>query len=313
MNILDIKTYLDELQVEVDQGLMPFDEYEQNRNLVCGNYLARLERKVKRGLISGEEVEAAKNELGIALKKPTSLEVIAVDQNNPDWHEKLEKLSNFYFRQIFGDVPDEDDKEEYENTILVGLIDNKLAGAVWLIDEPREDYKNCTYLEKLYVRDQFQRKSGLGSLLLSNALEEVPEGNCLVLHAWSGAIEFYQKNGFLLHNDPKEEGGEFFYKMVLPLTKKSFDRYQRHCQEEITTLSGLLEKDEVTPEECKESGHHLFSGMAHNLSLTEWGKYVGAIAKMSCNQYLELDENPFTMFLYKRLGKEHTLLDSNQK
>ena len=312
MDVSGIKSYLSELQEEVDTGLLTPDEFERTRELVCGDYLGRLERKARRGLIPEEELEVAKSELGFALKKPASLEVVAVDPNNPEWDEKLKKLTNLYYRQIFGEVPEENG-EELEGTILAGLIDKKLAGAAWLIDNPNPAYKNCTYLEKLYVRDQFQRKSGLGSLLLFNALEEVPEENCLVLHAWSGAIEFYQRNGFLLYNEAEEKGGEFFYQMVLPLTKKSFDRYQRHCEKENTALTQLLEADAITPEDCKDSGHHLFSGMAQNLSLSEWEKYVGAIAQMKCGQNVPINENPFTMFLYKRMGKEHTLLDSNQK
>jgi len=304
-------------EFEIDDPLT-YEEFLKQRELVYSAFMGKLERKLKRGKISSQEVEDVRKKLFDSKdNKDSDLEVIAVDKDDPGWDEKLKSLSHFYFRQIFGSVPDEDNpkgKERYESTVLVGLVDKKPAGAVWLIDEPREDYKNCTYVDKLYVRDQYQRKTGLGSLLLFNALEEVPEGNCLILHAWDGAIDFYLKNGFLLEKHKFEElGGEFFYQMVLPLTKKSFNKYQRNCEEEIATLAELLDAEKTTPEDCKESGHHLFSGMAENLSLTEWEKYVGAIAQMKCNQHLDLNENPFTMFLYKRLGKGHTLLDSNQK
>ncbi|PIZ50507.1 hypothetical protein COY27_06965 [Candidatus Woesearchaeota archaeon CG_4_10_14_0_2_um_filter_33_13] len=255
------------------------------------DYIAELQGDVQSGLMSTAELE----EVVAFLKgdKPKSgrvaLEFIVVENNDFSQDRILGWLSNLYYREIFGKLPSAE-KEVVQDTAVLAMHEGTPVGAVWVISSPTPAYQNLIYVDRLYVKEDYRSNGKVGSQLLDVVLNLAPERcNGLVLHAWSNAVPFYQRCGFLSYDEPEQIDDEIFYRMILPLNKATFDSFVREKEVEI------------------------FEGLEEVLTPRQWGLFVDAVSNLT-GDYDDLppSKNPFTIFLYKTLGYQHDLLEFNQ-
>jgi len=249
-------------------------------------YLANLQKQVRKGLITQQEYEDSVRVLQPKTTTPLKPQ-ISIEYTSEN--ETTKRLENLYYRELFGRKSNEDD-DHLNNEIIVGHINNRPAGALWYSIAPTPAYNNCVYLDMLYVRNDF-RNTGLGTHLLLHLLEQTPPNECIITHAWKPALDFYSKHGFLITEEDYEKDGQFFQKMVLPLSKRSFDRY---CRE-------------------KEGNH--FEGLEDMVSLshptydlTFLNHFCNNISNLHPHQERDFALNPFTVFIYQRAGLDHALV-----
>jgi len=256
-------------------------------------YLKQLQCDVRKGLLTQDEYEDTLHHFGLAEKKRSlsTLLVEDIDVDNPI----VSKLETLYYREIFGRRKQNNDSS-LMNEVLIGKVDNDVAGAIWYCDEPTPDYCRCVYIDMMLVLPEY-RGSGLGSHLLYQVLERTSLDRCLITYAWKASIDFYRKHGFLTTEQESEKEDQFFQKMVLPLTKKAFDRYCR--EKEGNYFEGL---DEI------------FSVSNHRYGMEFLNTFINAVSNFSLEEQEDLALNPFTVFIYDKCGKEHSLLPlRNQK
>ncbi|NQV91292.1 GNAT family N-acetyltransferase [Candidatus Woesearchaeota archaeon] len=265
-------------------------------NPEIANYLKELKHDVHKGLLTQEEYNETLVALGLTEKKKSISDYFIEDINLDD--PTVSKLETLYYREIFGRKKRKKDSTLI-NEVLVGKVGLDVAGAIWYCDEPTPDYKKCVYIDMMLVLPEY-RGSGLGSRLLHQVLERTPSDHCLITYAWKPSIDFYRKHGFLTTEQESDKEDQFFQKMVLPLTKKSFDRY---CREKAGNyFEGLEEIFSVLNKRCEEDFLSDFVNAVSNLSDTE-------------EEHQPL--SPFTVFIYDKCKLKHPLLSSynsyNQK
>jgi GNAT superfamily N-acetyltransferase len=250
------------------------DEYKQDLN---AQFLG--------GLISEEELAQA---LQILDRSNRSIKVSIDLERRPEDDEDVLRMKDLYYRTLFGRVQQEQD-HKLVTDVIFGSVSGKPAGALWYAQSPTPDYRGCVYLDMLYVLEEF-RGSGLGTNLLLGLLQQTPEDHCIITYAWKPSIDFYQRHGFLLADQAAEKEDEHFEKMVLPLTKKSFDKY------------------------CRRKGHGYLDGFEEMADFIKnpypdfASDFVSAIANLSPEDEEDLSKNPFTAFIYQRAGLDHSLL-----
>lgn len=263
-------------------------------NINLETYRRDLAVQYSEGLITSEELADSLTFIDGQREKPTySIEIEERPQNDP----VIQRLEDFYYRELFGRLQNENDDRLIGTEVLFGTVNGKAAGALWYAVEPSTQYRNCVYLDQLYVLNEF-RGTKLGTHLLLELLQRTPEDHCIITFAWKPAIEFYRSHGFLTTNQSAEKEGEddqdvqHFQKMVLPLTRASFNRYRKEKGEEY--LEGLEDMITFLP--------------TTTLQAEFTSKFVSAIANLKPKQESDLSQNPFTVFLYQRAGLEHVLL-----
>lgn len=117
-------------------------------------------------------------------------------------------------REVFVIEQEVDESEEYEHeeesTHFIAIVDNQYAGtARWRVTE------KGVKLERFAVKKEF-RSLGLGSLLLSTIINDIPEQyHYLYLHAQLTAMGLYSKYNFVAEGEMFEEASIKHYKMVL--------------------------------------------------------------------------------------------------
>lgn len=250
------------------------------------SYLASLRKEVHQGLISQQEYESS---VRMFAPKTTTQNKPKISIEYVSENETTQRLENLYYRELFGRKRDEDD-EHLDNEIMLGKLNDKPAGALWYSIAPTLAYKGCMYLDMLLVLNEF-RNTGLGTQLMLNLLEQTSPNQCIITYAWKPAMDFYSKHGFLIAEETDEKGGQIFQKMVLPLTKRSFERYCR--EKEGNRLEGLDDMISLS---------HPTYDMAFLNS------FVNAIDNLKPHQERDFSLNPFTVFLYHRAGLDHVLL-----
>lgn len=256
-------------------------------------YLRDLRKQLKMGLIGKEEykdsVAALQPKSKKVMHKTFSFEEVSQDD------ELVRRLETLYYRELFGRKPSRRD-HKLENEVLVGLDGQQFAGAVWYTIEPTPAYKNCLYLDMIFVGNEY-RRTGLGTQLMFNLLPQVPEEHSILTYAWKPVIDFYRRHGFLSLDDEVTKEEQLFLKMVLPLTKKSFDRY---CREKAQVGNYFDAYDELITEEDP-----IFN-------VEYLGRFVDAVANLTPQQERNFAENPFTALLYHRAKQEHVLLPARK-
>ena len=247
-------------------------------------YAEMLQADLKEGLEGDEDLAGAMRFTRGRQKrtgKPNNLAgnivVIPADQND---HILLARLDTIFYRTLYGREREEDSHQDFPTQLLVAQKNKTPVGAIWYAIEPNPSYEGFLYLDRMVVAERY-RGQNIGTKMLVNLLEYVPEGRSIILHAWDQAIPFYVKNGFLSTGEDVEgQGGCFFRKMVLPLDQDTFEQYQQEgWQEELQTA-------------------------ARNSSLYQ--RILRSIKREYDSENLK--SNPFTAVLYRNAGIEHTLL-----
>ncbi len=149
----------------------------------------------------------------------------------------------------------------------------------------------------IFVGNEY-RKTGLGTQLMLHLLSQTPEEHSIITYAWKPVIDFYRRHGFLSTDEESTKGGQLFLKMVLPLTKKSFEKY---CREKAQVGNYFDAYDELIAEDDP-----IFN--VEYLSL-----FVNSVANLTPEQEQDFSENPFTALLYHRAKQEHVLLAERKK
>lgn len=249
-------------------------------------YRKELDDDYKKGLIDAEELAEALNFVSERPAHPGATPTTI--EERPDTDPIVVKLENLYYRELFDRVRTTTDDKLF-STALVAFRDQKPMGALWSAPEPAPDYQHCMYLDMLFVREEF-RGSGLSTRLLLELVNRTEE-RCIITYAWKPAIGLYSKHGFLTTEQETEKEEQEFFKMVLPLTKSSFDRY---CRE-----------NDSDPLEC-------YSEIIASSPLRSLPDFAEQLAKaiQSCTpeQEGEINQNPFTVFLLQKAKLEHRLL-----
>ncbi len=252
-------------------------------------YIRSLKSQLKEGLIDKDEFETS-----VALLKPTvkatGRKVFTIEEVGQD-DELVRRLETLYYRELFGRKPSEKD-HKLENEVLVGKDNQQVAGAIWYAIEPTRAYKKCVYLDMIFVDNEY-RKTGLGTQLMFNLLSQTPEDHSIITYAWKPVIDFYRRHGFLSTDEESTKGGQLFLKMVLPLTKKSFDKY---CQEKAHVGNYFDAYDELVTEDDPV------------FNLDYLNLFVNSVANLMPEQEHDFSKNPFTALLYHRARQEHGLL-----
>ena len=180
-------------------------------------YLSSLKKQLRDGLIDRDEYKTS-----VALLKPkakvTARKTFTIEEASPD-EELVKRLETLYYRELFGRKPSERD-HKLHNEVLIGKDELQVAGAIWYTLEPTPGYKNCVYLDMIFVGNEY-RKTGLGTQLMFNLLSYTPEEHSIITYAWKPVIDFYRRHGFLSTDEESTKGGQLFLKMVLPLTQKN--------------------------------------------------------------------------------------------
>jgi len=257
-------------------------------------YLASLKIQLKRGLIDRDEYETS-----IALLKPmvkaNGRKVFTIEEM-AQYEELVRRLETLYYRELFGRKPSEHD-HKLENEVLVGKDDKQLAGAIWYAVEPTLAYNKCVYLDMIFVGNEY-RKTGLGTQLMFNLLAQTPEDHSIITYAWKPVIDFYRRHGFLSTDEESTKGGQLFLKMVLPLTKKSFDKY---CREKAQVGNYFDAYDELITEDDPIFNFDYLS------------RFVNCVANLTPELEQDYGKNPFTALLYHRAKQEHGLLPKQMR
>ncbi|GEM_PF-4119699 len=252
-------------------------------------YIKSLKSQLKEGLIDRDEYETS-----VALLKPMTIAMtrkVFTIEEMPQEDELVRRLETLYYRELFGRKPSEKD-HKLENEVLVGKDNQQLAGAMWYAVEPTRAYKKCVYLDMIFVGNEY-RKTGLGTQLMFNLLAQTPEDHSIITYAWKPVIDFYRRHGFLSTDEESTKSGQLFLKMVLPLTKKSFDKY---CREKAHVGNYFDAYDELITEDDP-----IFNLDYLNL-------FVNSVANLMPESEHDFRKNPFTALLYYRARQEHVLL-----
>ena len=256
-------------------------------------YLSSLKKQLRDGLIDRDEYKTS-----VALLKPkakvTARKTFTIEEASPD-EELVKRLETLYYRELFGRKPSERD-HKLHNEVLIGKDGLQAAGAIWYTLEPTPGYKNCVYLDMIFVGNEY-RKTGLGTQLMFNLLSYTPEEHSIITYAWKPVIDFYRRHGFLSTDEESTKGGQLFLKMVLPLTQKSFDKY---CREKANVGNYFDAYDELITEEDP-----IFNLDYLNL-------FVNSVANLTQEEERDFSLNPFTALLYHRAKQEHSLLAQRQ-
>ncbi len=228
----------------------------------------RFTQPVRRGFCSASEN-----------KMVSDVVVTSADQND---HTLLTRLDNIFYRTLYGQERDDSFEPDFPTEVLVARKNVHLVGGIWYAIEPTQVYEGFLYLDRMVVVDR-ERGQNIGTKMLVNLLEYVPEGKSVILHAWDKAIPFYVCNGFFSAGEDVEgEDGCFFRKMVLPLDWGTFQDYkQEGWQEELQAAT----RDEIF-----------------------FRKIRKALEKNCEESFTELSSNPFTAVLYRNAGIDHRLL-----
>jgi GNAT superfamily N-acetyltransferase len=311
-----IQWSLKELKKELDYGALTKDRYQLAQDRLLKDHYRSLSRLKKKGELSEIEFDKLCSERNLKVPNKSKLNFELIEKGNP----LVRSLEDLYFRNIDGSLPTEQERGYLGENVLVAFQDKKPAGAIWTSDVESRSGNLRTYIEALYVREIF-RGNNLGSKLILNVLQS-SESEAICLNPEPNAVQFYQRNGFFTYQTRMEDDDLIYEKMILPLTKDTFNHYLNRCQENLFELSRCLSRGNIKSEEVKLRGEHFFSGMVFdnqsaNLSPQEWNKYVSSVMDILEEKKedvkLDLNELPFTMFVYKRLGLGHKLLDSYQK
>ncbi len=248
-------------------------------------YRRELSRDYGEGLLTEDEYAEALCRIN-APRQKEKREITVVEAAEEDI-EKVQRLEDFYHRELFGRVSSEED-HKLVTLPLLGFVNERVGGALWYASEPTPDYKGCLYLDMLYVLEEF-RGSRLGSRLLAGMLEQVKEEHCIITYAWKPSEEFYRVHGFLPTEQEAEKEGEHFRKFVLPLDSFSLERY---CREAAADPFELYEElvDSSFPPDFME-------------------KFREAVENGS--NFKVPGENPLTAFLYRKAGRIHIAKDIN--
>lgn len=255
-------------------------------------YLQDLAEQRDAGLLDEEEYQETLRRI---TKEETSSPRIKVNVEPISEEEPIiKRLADLYYRELFGRVQNDSD-QKLVNDVLLARCGSKVAGALWYTLEPTPGYRGCNYLDMLYVLPEF-RKAGVGTELLSRLLTYTPENFCIITYAWKPSQDFYSRHGFLATDRTDEKEGQSFRLMVLPLTKKSFERY---CREK---RGDWLEGMEEVLGCC---GNRFDTGFLN--------KWIDAISNLEPEQETDLAQNPFTAFIYQKNGMKHRLLEYCEK
>ncbi len=268
----------------------PFTQLDDTQKV--DRYLAMLRRDLKDGLITQTEYQDT-----LALVKPqakikTSLS-ITIEEATPD-DDLVHRLEDLYYRELFGRKKSSKD-HTLETEVLIGKDQHRLAAALWYAIEPTREYKKCVYLDMLYVGNDY-RKTGISTKLLLNLLAHTPEDHSIITYAWKPVIDFYRRHGFLSTDEESIKVGQSFLKMVLPLTKSSFERY---CREKADVGNYFDAYDELITEDDPIFNPEYLS------------HFVDAVASLTPEQEQDFSQNPFTALLYHRAKQPHILLPSH--
>jgi len=250
-------------------------------------YAQELRDQHEQGLISDDELAESLSLLGITPSLTKKVEHVDFSQTNYE-DEVVLKLESLYHRELFGRKTQDDD-QRLQNDVIIGLVNDQVAGAIWYSVEPTPDYNKCTYLDMFYIVPEF-RKTGIASKLLYEMIQNTPRDYCIQTYAWKPVISFYRKNGFFTTPQISDKEEQIFQRMVLPLTLRSFNRYER--EKKGVLFEGL--------EEVLEANDNRFD-------IDFLSPWIDAIKNFEVG--CEYQNNPFTVFLYQRLGKQHALLD----
>lgn len=249
------------------------------------DYERELRKENEDGLLTAEELADALTHISppnLGRIAPT----ITIEERSQD-DPTITRLEDLYYRELFG-RPKRNRDPHLPDIALLGLYNGKPAGALWYALEPTPAYTDCAYLDMLYVKDEF-RGSKVASHLLVDLVERAVGEQAIITYAWKSSIDCYAKHGFLRTDEEAAKGGERFLKMVLPLTKRAWQYYEREME-----LEAL------------EQYRNLIGSGPEGKEFLE--RLSRSIDSCTAEQEQEPMDNPFTVFMYQKAGKEHGIL-----
>lgn len=103
--------------------------------------------------------------------------------------------------------------EEKDDHCLIALVDNKVAGAVW-IRTFRDKIKGCGYIDEhtpeiaIALFEEY-RNQGIGTMLMQNMIQEMQNNSffqvSLSITKGNRAIHLYERLGFKIVNENEED------------------------------------------------------------------------------------------------------------
>lgn len=253
----------------------PFDEYKSD-----------LESQLAEGIISQEDFEEALEFLEGSEGKRKGLEFEVTYLKSEVDGDNVRKLEDWYFREIFGRPRIDADLDIDGNNILIAKANDLPVAVLWYAHEPDESYKGCLYIDKLFTLEEHRRNNVAAQLIAEMVRNrDLDAINAVIVYSWERAKEFYHSIGFLNDGDGEimEKEGEYFLKMVLPLTTDSYDRYCSHENNGGEAVVEMLPDDVVQ-------------------------RYVEGFALVTetaeGDQVFSFDNNPFLIPLRSKLGSK---------
>jgi len=257
-------------------------------------YRRDLDQQLRKGLLTPEEHAEALAFIS-GEERATQKKIIIEEASSEDLETIVPKLENRYYRELFGRVYHPELDESLANEVLVARANGEVAGALWYAPEPSPSYRGYKYLDILYVLPE-QRGEKVGTYLLLALLKKSPQKMSLITFAWSNSVEFYATHGFLRTEQMEEKEGQHFQKMILPLTPECLNLHSEEMQvTPYDQYTELVEKGSYAPD-----------------FLTRFQQQV---RKGSERVFQDLEQNPSTVFIYRKAGQKHGLLrtDSDRK
>ncbi|MFA6461277.1 MAG: GNAT family N-acetyltransferase [Candidatus Woesearchaeota archaeon] len=277
----------------------------QNQREIQG-YLRRLARDVKKGLASAQDLENARRLFsgtltleditGAVVEESPLIECIlpkaissaySVTPSRRDSQEES-RLSREYFLELYGQFRghSSDDHSEF----LLGTYKGVKAGGLWFFNLPEEGVK---YLDMIYVVPEF-RGSGLGARMIEEMLQAPSDHLSIVTFAWDKAIYFYRSLGFLKTGIISDGGKDcdgarvMLEKMILPLSSNFLDHPDFRVSDWASQYEQLMSDTSLSSPDFRR-------------------RFFQAIE--SSEEVVPLQDNPFTLFLYRAAKMKHSLLE----
>jgi len=255
------------------------------------DYVKDLNHQLRKGLITPSEFDEATAFIsGTSVRKRPN-QLVVEEASSLELGDVVTKFEDHFYQELFGRARDEENDEPLENNVLICRVDGRPAGVMWYAPEPNPAYVGYKYLDMLLVLPEYRGK-GIGTRLLLESLTMAPDNLSLAGFAWSPSVEFCAAHGFLRAEQLEEKEGQVFQKIVLPLTPDYLIRHQGEIIDPFDQYAEAVESSGGYPPDFMQ-------------------RFLDALRNDSDGAFQNLYSNPFTAFLYQKVGLKHRLLVDN--